>query len=89
LQIRAFAGDPLVLDLNGDGLNLTAEDTTSPLSDMSGTGFVFHTGWVQPSDGILALDKNGNIDDVSELVGGQDSPFTWYIVTTTRSSWRR
>jgi len=70
---KAFPADPLVLDLNGDGLNLTAVSSAAPMFDVFGTGFSVRTGWVQPSDGILAIDKNGNgnIDDVSELIGGE------------------
>ncbi|KJC54173.1 hypothetical protein UP10_40625 [Bradyrhizobium sp. LTSPM299] len=71
--MKAFPADPLVLDLNGDGFNLTAVSSAAPMFDVFGTGFSVRTGWVQPSDGILAIDKNGNgnIDDVGELIGGE------------------
>ncbi|WP_420970809.1 calcium-binding protein [Bradyrhizobium sp. B120] len=71
--MKAFPADPLVLDLNGDGFNLTAVSSAAPMFDVFGTGFSVRTGWVQPTDGILAIDKNGNgnIDDVSELIGGE------------------
>lgn len=65
--------DPLVLDLDGDGLELTSMVTgVSPMFDMDGDGFAEHTGWVAPDDGMLALDSNGNgvIDDIGELFGG-------------------
>ncbi|MCY1707285.1 calcium-binding protein [Pannonibacter sp. SL95] len=70
-----YAGgtDPLVLDLDGDGLELTARVTgVGPKFDMDGDGFLEFTGWVRPDDGLLALDANGNgkIDDISELFGG-------------------
>ncbi|WP_417453881.1 calcium-binding protein [Kiloniella sp.] len=63
--------DPLILDLDGDGLELTARTTSSPFFDMDGDGFSEQTGWVRPDDGLLALDKNANgeIDDISELFG--------------------
>ena len=65
--------DPLVLDLDGDGLELTAMATgVSPMFDIDGDGFLEYTGWVSPDDGMLALDSNANgkIDDVGELFGG-------------------
>ncbi len=67
--------DPLVLDLDGDGLELTARSSVAPLFDTDGDQFKEHTGWVGPDDGLLAVDTNGNgeIDDVSELFGGVDS----------------
>ncbi len=65
--------DPLVFDLDGDGLELSAMVTgVSPRFDMDGDGFAEHSGWVSPDDGFLALDANGNgnIDDINELFGG-------------------
>ncbi|MEM5585778.1 calcium-binding protein [Roseibium sp. AS2] len=75
IHFRANAGgvDPLVFDLDGDGLELTAMVTgVSPMFDMDGDGFAEHTGWVAPDDGLLAIDLNGNglIDDINELFGG-------------------
>ncbi|WP_447971535.1 calcium-binding protein [Nitrospira sp. M1] len=67
-----FSGvDPLVLDLDGDGLELTARTTQSPLFDLDGDGFAEQTGWVQSDDGLLVHDINGNgeIDDIRELFG--------------------
>lgn len=65
------ASDPLVLDLTGNGIRLTAESVAAPSFDMNNTGFAIPTGWVQPGTGLLVLDKNGNgtIDDGSELLG--------------------
>ena len=75
LQFRANPGgvDPLVLDLDGDGLELTSMVTgVSPMFDMDGDGFAEHTGWVAPDDGILVVDADGNgsIDSVEEMFGG-------------------
>jgi hypothetical protein len=69
----ALAGDPLVLDLDGDGLELMARGSVSPLFDVDGDMFAEATGWVIRDDGLLAVDGNGNgqIDDVSELFGSQ------------------
>ncbi len=64
--------DPLVFDLDGDGLELTAVATgVGPQFDVDGDGFSEYTGWVDRDDGLLAIDLNGNgtIDDISELFG--------------------
>ena len=63
--------DPLVLDLDGDGLELSAQVGAAPRFDMDGDGFAEKTGWVLPGDGLLAQDVNANgvIDDISELFG--------------------
>jgi hypothetical protein len=36
--------DPLVLDLTGNGVNLTGESSAAPMFDMQGTDFAVHTG---------------------------------------------
>ncbi len=63
--------DPLVLDLDGDGLELTGLSSVSPRFDLDGDNFAEATGWVASDDGLLVrdLDGNGTIDDVSELFG--------------------
>jgi hypothetical protein len=66
--------DPLVLDLSGNGVNLTGETSVSPMFDMNGTGFAVHTGWTQPGTGLLVLpDANGNVENINQLVGGENS----------------
>ena len=66
--------DPLVLDLTGNGVNLTGESSAAPMFDMNGTGFVVHTGWTQPGTGLLVLpDANGNVTNIHQLVGGENS----------------
>ena len=63
--------DPLVLDLDGDGIELVAFDKGDVYFDIDGDGFRERTSWVAPDDGILVLDRNGNgqIDDVNEMFG--------------------
>ncbi|MBN2768154.1 MAG: hypothetical protein JXQ68_03555, partial [Campylobacterales bacterium] len=66
--------DPLVLDLDGDGVEtfgITAD--TQVLFDSNGNGIKTATGWVSSDDGILVFDRNGNglIDNGSELFGDQ------------------
>ena len=64
--------DPLVLDLDGDGIETAGIDPTAPvLFDMDGDGIRTATGWIRPDDGIVVLDRNGNglIDSGRELFG--------------------
>jgi hypothetical protein len=62
--------DPLALDLNGDGI-ATISANEGILFDHNNAGIEFGTGWINPSDGWLALDRNGNgtIDSGRELFG--------------------
>ncbi|WP_298936857.1 calcium-binding protein [uncultured Ruegeria sp.] len=64
---------PLVLDLDGDGVELTTfnADTTTSFFDLYGDGFARQTAWVGADDGLLAIDanQNGKIDDINELFG--------------------
>lgn len=64
-------GDPLVLDLDSDGVELTALAGSSVHFDYDGDGLAERTGWVSPDDGILVLDRNGNgaVDGGAELFG--------------------
>jgi Ca2+-binding RTX toxin-like protein len=68
-----FNSDPLVLDLSGTGINVTALSDTAPMLDMRGDGFAVHTGWVGASDGILVLQQAGETGTptISEMFGGQ------------------
>ncbi|MBQ4863646.1 hypothetical protein J8L98_18355, partial [Pseudoalteromonas sp. MMG013] len=62
--------DPLVFDLNGDGIN-TVNIDTGVLFDHSRNAVKTATGWVAPDDGLLVLDINNNglIDNGGELFG--------------------
>ena len=71
----AAGADPLVLDLDGDGIEVTTLNTSSsPLFDITGNGVKRRTAWVFAHDGLLAIDKNnnGSIDGLSELFGQVD-----------------
>ncbi|NRP15406.1 calcium-binding protein [Marinobacterium sp. xm-a-152] len=61
---------PLVLDLDGDGVETIGIDQ-GVYFDHAGDGFAEKTGWVSPDDGVLAIDlnNNGKIDDGTELFG--------------------
>ena len=61
---------PIVLDLNGDGIQTIAADSGVRF-DLLGTGEPEKIGWVAPSDGLLVMDINadGVINDGKELFG--------------------
>jgi len=66
---RGSSVPPIVIDLDGDGLELISYDTSTVNFDMDRDGIADKTGWVASDDGLLALDRNGNgtIDDISEI----------------------
>jgi len=71
-QRFVFLRDPLILDLDGDGLETIPFNENRPIYfDLDADGLKTGTGWVSPDDGFLVLDRNGNgiIDDGTELFG--------------------
>jgi hypothetical protein len=65
---------PLVLDLDGNGYDLSARsDTASTYFDLGTDGSAESTGWVAGGDGLLAIDSNhnGTVDNGAELFGDQ------------------
>ncbi len=62
---------PIAFDLNGDGVQTESIDKGVKF-DILNTGKKVNTGWLSGEDGFLAIDKNknGQIDDRSELFGG-------------------
>lgn len=72
-NVSMWAGvDPLVLDLDGDGLELTGASVYSPFFDYDGDGYAERGGWVSGDDGFLVLDANadGEVNDIGEMFGG-------------------
>ncbi len=64
---------PIVFDLGGNGLELTGVDSSMVVSQLS-SGELARTSWVGPTDGILAVDRNGDgqINMLSEISFVQD-----------------
>lgn len=64
---------PIVLDLNGDGLEITPV-AQSDIVTKDASGNVLRTSWVGPTNGILAVDRDGDgkINSTSEISFVQD-----------------
>ncbi|MHC8510381.1 MAG: hypothetical protein ACYYKD_13530 [Rhodospirillales bacterium] len=71
----AFGADPLVFDLDGDGVNLLGPGAGAHF-DMDGDGAAESTGWFGPGDALLVIDENqnGKIDGMGEVVSAD---LTW------------
>jgi len=69
---RDAAITPLVIDLDGNGVQTLARGATTGTFDLLGTGTAISSGWISRGDGFLAVDRNGNgsIDSINELFGG-------------------
>ncbi|WP_319244452.1 hypothetical protein [uncultured Propionivibrio sp.] len=62
--------DPLVLDLDGDGIETVGIDATNPiLFDHAANGVRIATGWLKSDDAFLVADRDhdGTIDSGAEL----------------------
>ena len=61
---------PIVLDLNGDGVQTTTVDDGVQF-DLDASGAAQQVAWIDSNDGLLVLDLNGNgtIDNGSEMFG--------------------
>ncbi|WP_337660613.1 calcium-binding protein [Anderseniella sp. Alg231-50] len=73
--VRAGNFDPLVIDLDKDGLDLTRQNQRDVYFDLDADGFGERTGWVREDDGLLAIDLNGDgqINDIGELFGDAET----------------
>jgi hypothetical protein len=65
--------DPITLDLDGDGIELTSFGNGARF-DILGSGRAVNTAFVHGGDAFLAIDRNGNgvIDSGKELFGDQN-----------------
>lgn len=71
---------PVVLDLDGDGIELVAESDSHAWFDVTGDGTRHRTGWVGQDDGLLAIDDNGN----GKIDSGHEVAFSsWTTATDT------
>jgi Ca2+-binding RTX toxin-like protein len=63
--------EPLIIDLDGDGLSLIPLADSRAFFDLDQDGYAEWTGWAGPGEGLLSIDidENGRIDDSSELFG--------------------
>jgi hypothetical protein len=66
-----WLASPLVLDLDGNGIQTLALNQTYIHFDHDNNDFFEQTGWVGANDGLLILDLNGNgyVDGGAELFG--------------------
>ncbi|WFE88607.1 DUF4214 domain-containing protein [Roseibium porphyridii] len=58
-------GKPVLLDLDGDGLDVTALDRSTIFLDTGGDGFLRRTAWADAGDGVLFYDPDGR-DGITE-----------------------
>jgi hypothetical protein len=63
---------PIVLDLDGNGIQTTALADSKGTFDLLDNGTQVKSGWISSGDAFLAVDTNGNgkIDSRAELFGG-------------------
>lgn len=66
---------PIIFDLAGDGLDLSTVDDSNVITRTE-SGALMRIGWVGPTDGILALDRDGDgqINKLGEISFVKDLP---------------
>src|SRR6266568_152492 len=71
-QAEGSMGSPIVLDLDGDGVE-TTNIGAGAFFDLDANGFAEASGWVGKDDGLLVWDRNGDgrIDSGRELFGNE------------------
>ncbi len=67
---------PVVLDLDGNGVNLVSKSQSKAKFDLDGDGIRDTTGWVSKGDGILVFDRNGDgkLSGLNEISFIDDKP---------------
>ena len=63
---------PIVLDLDGNGIQTIAREDSGGKFDLLGTGAGIDSGWISSGDAFLAvdIDGDGKVTSVAELFGG-------------------
>lgn len=67
-------GDPLVLDLDRNGIVLQSSQDSQAFYDIRGDGWRYRTGWITGGDGLLAFDANGD----GQIAGKGELSFAQY-----------
>ncbi|MCK7615113.1 FG-GAP-like repeat-containing protein [Roseibium sediminicola] len=70
---------PVMLDLDGDGLEVTALDRSTVFLDTGGDGFLHRTAWAGEGDGVLYFDPDGR----EEITEKRQFVFTEWDPTAT------
>lgn len=80
--------DPIIIDLNKDGITGTTALDGTTYFDLDNNGFKEATGWIDKNDGFLVYDRNGNnnIDNGSELFGNKTINDTKFKYTDKNSN---
>jgi hypothetical protein len=65
--------DPLVIDLDGDGIETKELATSQVYFDVDNDLFGERTGWLSGDDGFLVRDvnRNGRVDNITEMQGDE------------------
>ena len=66
---------PIILDLDGDGVELVPLDESSVFYDINGDGYKYNLGWASADDGLLVYDK----DDDGDIITAEEISFTGYV----------
>ncbi|MDO9103421.1 MAG: DUF2974 domain-containing protein [Methylovulum sp.] len=66
--------DPIIVDMDGNGIELTSRADSNVVFDMDADGIKEWTGWIGKDDAFLCIDENfnGKIDSIVELIGDQN-----------------
>lgn len=72
-EICAYLNSPLVIDLDGDGLE-TISLENGVYFDHENTGFRIKSGWVEPNEGILVRDLNGTAGSITAANCSETTP---------------
>jgi hypothetical protein len=69
-----FPRDPLIIDMDGDGVELIALGDSQAMFDHNQDGFAERTAWVSADDALVVWDQNGDgkINHGGELFGDQE-----------------